>query len=356
MFPVPSALVSGLFLTVLAGLGAWLVIFTLLSAARAIVLPRSEQVALNVVVFGVTRWMIHAVAKRQATYAERDRIMALTGPLGLLTLPVVWLSLVSVGYTMLFYAAGVRDWSRAYDISGSALLTLGQPLETIGLPGRMLVFSESALGLLLVALLITYLPTIYSSFARREALVAKLELRAGLPLSAGGLVCWLHETGGLHEPTLAGGGTDVWAQWEEWFMDIEESHTSLPVLSAFRSREAGRSWVTAAATILDSSVIIHTCIESPRNPHLDLCLKAGVITLNRVARFFEKKNSGAAPPPHQAVMFEEEHFVEMYTQLESAGVPLKLGLAEGWQAFRELRGRYQEALMCLAHLTKAPVV
>jgi hypothetical protein len=355
MLPVPSAFVTGLFLTVLVIVGAWLVIYTLLSAARSIVLPRSEQVALNGVVFGVTRWLIHQVARRQSTFAARDHIMALTGPLGLLALPVVWLSMVSAGYTMLYYAAGVRDWGRAYDISGSALLTLGPPLEHVGLVARLLVFSEAALGLLLVALLITYLPTIYSAFTRRESLVVKLELRAGLPLSAAGLIGWLHETDGLASPVAAGGGTHVWEQWEMWFMDIEESHTSLPVLSFFRSREPGRSWVTAAATILDTAAVIHTCVDTPRDPHRELCLKAGVLALNRIARFFEERNSDQPLTTHQAVVFEEEHFQVMYAQLVAAGVLMQLPPAEGWLAFNELRGRYHEALMCLAHLTRAPV-
>lgn len=355
MLPVPSALITTVFLILLAASGVVLVGFTLLSAIRAIVLPRSERVMLNAIVFAVVRWVVYHIAARGTTYAQRDRIMALLGPLGLLALPIVWLSLLSLGYTPIYYALGIHDWLRAYDISGSALLTLGPPMERVGLPIRMVVFSEAALGLLLVALLITYLPTIYNAFTRREQVVAQLELRAGVPTSAAGLVAWLSLSGGLRDATVAGGGTNPWSQWEQWFLDIEESHTSLPVLSLFRSREPGRSWVVASATILDAATLIVAAVEAPRDPQRDLCIKAGVITVNRIARFFEHSIQPAADEPHDAAAFSRADFAAAYELLQAAEVPLKLAEEAAWVAFGELRVRYQEALTRLAHLAMAPL-
>ena len=341
-----------LLVLVLAGVG--LIGYTLLSAVRAIVLPRSERVWLNSVVFGVVRWGVFQVARRGTTYAQRDRVMALLGPLGLFALPIVWLSLLSVGYTPLYYALGIRDWAQAYDISGSALLTLGPPHDSLGVPAHMLAFSEAALGLLLVALLVTYLPTIYNAFTRREQVVAELELRAGVPISAAGLVCWLHQSGKIDDRESA--GPSCWAKWEQWFLDIEESHTSLPVLCLFRSREPGRSWVTAAATILDATTIISACVDSSRSPLRDLCLKAGIITANRVARFFEGFIQPAFDVPHAAVTYDRDDFAAAYEQLRAAEVPLKLSEEEAWTAFSEMRVRYQEALTRLAHLAMAPMI
>lgn len=332
--------------------GGGLIGWTLLSAVRAIVLPRSERVALNNVVFAAVRAIFYLISKRGTTYAARDRVMALIGPVGLLALPITWLSLLSVGYTLVYYAVGIRGLHHAYDVSGSALLTLGPPLEDTSLGIRMLVFSEAALGLLLVALLITYMPTIYTAFTKREAVVAQLELRAGIPPSAAGLVVWLYEMEGLSKS--AGGGFDVWRSWEQWFMEIEESHTTLPVLTVFRSREAGRSWVTAAATILDAAVMVVAVVECPRDPYRDLCLKAGVITLNRISRFFEATSQPEGATQHPAAVFEREAFKEAYQRLEAAEVPLKLPEAVAWVAFQDLRGRYQEPLNRLAHLAMAP--
>lgn len=354
MLPDPSPLALALFNVGLFLAGFAVVLFTLLSAIRAIVLPRSEHVTINTLVFGGVRWVFYLISQRAATYAQRDRVMALIGPVGLLALPVVWLSLLSMGYTLMYYAMGIRPWLRAYDISGSALLTLGPPLERVGLPVRMMVFSEAALGLLLVALLITYLPTIYNSFTRRESIVAQLELRAGLPVTPSGLVIWLYQNESLgYSPTV---GLDDWRQWEEWFMDIEESHTSLPVLSMFRSREAGRSWVITATTILDAAALISTCIEAPRDPHRDLCLKAGVITVNRVARFFRATTALDRVGAHPVANFSRADFAGTYQRMKKGGVPLTLEEDAAWTAFSDLRLRYQEAIRLLAHLAMAPVV
>ena len=47
---------------------------------------------------------------------------------------------------------------------------------------RLLSFTQSALGLTLIALLITYLPSIYAAFSKREAAVQKLDVTMA-PLS-----------------------------------------------------------------------------------------------------------------------------------------------------------------------------
>jgi len=59
-----------------------------------------------------------------------------------------------------------------------------QPFEqTDTLPQTLLAFTEGTIGLILVALLIAYLPTMYTAFSRREAAVTLLEVRAGSPPS-----------------------------------------------------------------------------------------------------------------------------------------------------------------------------
>ena len=100
--------------------------------------------------------------------------MAWYAPLSLMILPVVWLVLVWFGCALLFHA-GVGDMSfpRSLEASGSSLFTLGfvRPDTASGLA---LSFAEAAIGLGLLALLISYLPTIYGAFSRREAHVAML--------------------------------------------------------------------------------------------------------------------------------------------------------------------------------------
>jgi len=102
----------------------------------------------------------------------------------LFALLVTWVSLVFVCYMGIYWTLGHGALSSrdVFTISGSAIFTLGFA-TTKDLPSIAAVFSEASLGLGLLALLITYLPSLYGSFSRREAAVTALEVRAGSPPS-----------------------------------------------------------------------------------------------------------------------------------------------------------------------------
>ena len=266
-------------LPVFTGLGGIvLVIITLSAAIRSFVLPRNEVVRINIWILRSIRFFFDGAVRHVGSYERRDKIMAHYAPVALVALPVAWLSIVSVGYTMLFWSLGGGDWERCYEMSGSSLLTLGTTKSKI-LPFNVLSYSEATLGLLLLTLLISYLPTIYQAFSRRETTVARLELRAGTPASACTLLVWLNSSGSLQDDDAQ------WADWEQWFVEIEESHTSLPILSFFRSPQPGRSWVTAGGLILDTANLLFSALDGPRTRQMELTFTAGCLALNRVYRF-----------------------------------------------------------------------
>src|SRR4051794_2827663 len=88
-------------------LGAALVVYTLVSAIRTFVVPRSIRDRLSIWVFRRMRFFFSPWINRKRPYAERDRAMALYAPLSLLMLPAVWVVLVMIGYTGMFWALGV---------------------------------------------------------------------------------------------------------------------------------------------------------------------------------------------------------------------------------------------------------
>src|SRR5437588_197835 len=79
---------------------------------------------------------------------------------------------------------------------GSAIRTLGfATVEDLG--KTVVMFTEAGIGLTLVALVISYLPTMYSAFSRRENAVTMLEVRAGSPPSAVELIKRYHRIHGF---------------------------------------------------------------------------------------------------------------------------------------------------------------
>ncbi len=211
-------------------------------------------------------------SRRAHSYQQRDQAMAIYAPVSLLTLALTWLTLVLLGYMLIYRSLGERPWRLAFALSGSSLLTLGFTAPP-DLPRTALAFSEGALGLMLLALLIAYLPAIYAAFSRREAVVAALDVRAGLPPTAVEMLERTSLIKGLDK--LA----SFWKRWEEWFIDIEETHTTSPSLVFFRSPVWQRSWVTAAGAVLDAAAITASTVEGPRQAEAELCIRAGYLSL-----------------------------------------------------------------------------
>src|SRR5689334_18102385 len=83
-------------------LGAAIVTATLMSAIRTVVLPRGENTLITRLVFNSVFRVFSLRLKRAQSYEERDRVMALYAPIGLLSLPVGWLILVVTGYTLMY--------------------------------------------------------------------------------------------------------------------------------------------------------------------------------------------------------------------------------------------------------------
>ena len=122
-----------------------------------------------------------------------------------------------------------------------------------------LAFSEAALGLGLVGMLITFLPSLYASFAQRESMATLMEVRAGTPPAAPEFLLRVLRIGWIEHLDRE------WAAWERWFAEIQESHTVFPALNFLRPPQMGLSWVTAAGPALDDAALAK-CRMAPYAP------------------------------------------------------------------------------------------
>ncbi len=327
-------------------LGVAFVFWTLVSAIRTFVVTRSENVFLTRLVFQTVLRLFQLRLRWTSSYAQRDRIMAFFSPVALLILPVVWLIFVTFGYTGMFWAVGVRPVYEAFLLSGSSLMTLGfAPVKN--LLEIALAFSEATIGLGLVALLIAYLPTMFTAFTEREAAVSMLEVRAGSPPSAVEMIKRMHRIRGLEYLS------EVWPTWEGWFVDLEQTHTSLIPLVFFRSPHVGQSWVVAAGTILDAASLTASTLDIPRDPHADLCIRAGYLALRNIVGFFDLPHN-PKPLPGDPISVTRAEFDTVCEELAVAGVPLKTDRDQAWRDFSGWRVNYDAVLLILAGLTMAP--
>ena len=348
--------------------GSLLVAAVLVSALRTVVLPQGGLT-------GITRF-VFAVANRLFTSMGTRRVMprrlsGLYAPAALVSLPFAWCMLIAVGFAFIFWGLDVGSLNDAWVASGSSLFTLGfaRPDGT-GLV--WLTFVEATIGLGVVALLISFLPTLYTAYSAREQGVGMLAPLTGSPASATQLLWRLHAA-----QSLAGSGT--WSSTSAWFVAVEQSHIAFPALSQFPPQQEDRSWVATAGTVLDAAAIALSVAETDEGRPVAAAAVGGgeraqlggllmVLAHGSSAIVGIARAAGLAvdDPPAivdlvmgsdhdpRPISVERREYDEALEFLAGAGVIGAVDADRGWLRFARIRGSYDTALRGLAGLTHAP--
>ena len=339
-------------------LGTALVLSILGSALKTVVLPQGGFPRLSQAVFAlVYRLLVHRWHNKSRAAALR----ALYAPVALVSLPLVWMLLMVVSFTFVFWGTGSLTWQKAFEISGSSLTTLGfsKPDGT----GRIwIAFIEATIGLGLVALLISYLPTIFSAYNGREKGIVRLRPVAGAPPTATELLQTLHRTGALK-------GTDFWKDRADWMLDLEQTHTAFPILSYFPETRPDHSWVATVGSLLDAAALVLSSSQTNTSEVYEdvekgplIILVYGLPLIVRIARAANiplpeperlaelTAHFGEIPPP---ISIRRDEYLEAMTALAPILVLGPGGEEEGWRRFAWIRSAYDAALRSLAGLTEA---
>jgi hypothetical protein len=327
--------------------GLALVVGTIFSAISTFVLPRSARSWLTQIVFGILRKLFAGIMKFARNFEQKDRVLAYFAPIGLLLLVPAWYVLIALGYSGMYWALGVGDLVTSFRLSGSSLLTLGFATADNFLL-NFFMFSEATLGLIMVALLIAYLPTMYAAFSTREEAVNLLEVRAGSPPSSVEMLLRFNRISGLDNLN------EYWPTWESWFTALEESHSTLPALVFFRSPRPENSWITAAGTILDAAALSLSVIDRPFDPAAALSLRAGYLALHRIADYFGIPHPNEPQFPTTPISISQEEFEEVLDQLADANIPIISNRQRAWRDFAGWRVNYDHNLLELCTLVMAP--
>jgi hypothetical protein len=326
--------------------GCGLILMAVMSAIRTFVVPRGGSPdALTRGAFVFMRVALD-LPFRRSSKVRRERALAYFAPVALLTLPVAWLACVLLGYTAVYWALGATSWLQAITLSRLSLLYLGS--DVTGIPdGTVVGFSETVISLLLAAILVSYLPAIYSAFSSREQAVTGLETLAGSPPTPLKLIKRLYLIKGIDQIS------EIWPRWQEWFEMVEESHTALIPLIFYRSPQPERSWVTAAGAILDTASLVTSTLDRPRDPRAELCIRAGYLCLQRVAAPLGIPFA-ADPTPTDPISVSREEYDAVCEELAGVGVPLRSDRDQAWRDFAGWRVNYDAVLIGLAVITAAP--
>jgi hypothetical protein len=248
-------------MTTLAGVfGLVLLMLILWDAFEVVILPRrvARRVRLSRIFYQSTWFIWSRVMRLLRAGRRRERYLSFYGPLSLVFLIIVW----AVGMIMAF---GMVQWWAAplptsffqsVYMSGTTFITLGLgDVFPHTRPARLVTVVEAGTGFGFLALVISYLPVLYQSFARREANISLLDARAGSPPTAAELLRRYATGHGLADldPLLR--------EWELWSAGLLESYISYPPLAYFRSQHDNQSWLAALTTIMDVCTVVIAGIE-----------------------------------------------------------------------------------------------
>ena len=237
--------------------GALILLVVLYDTFETMVLPRSGGFGIRLTrfyfafVWGGCRILCRGM---KPDNPFRRTLLAAFAPLSLVYLIVLWACLMIVGFALVLWGVGSPITARASDhvgqfgdylyLSGVTLFTLGYGDK---LPGsaatRTLCVTEAGVGFGLLATVIGYLPTLYQTFARREAMIVRLYARAGAAPNAEVLVR-------RHCDAKAWQALESFLrEWEQWGAELLESYGSYPMLAFYRSQNDTQSWLAAAVTM-----------------------------------------------------------------------------------------------------------
>jgi hypothetical protein len=338
--------------------GTVVVLSVLVSALETVVLPRGFTHIGRFAFAVADRVLVHRWGSRQ----REDNLRALYAPIALVSLPLIWMLTVTLGFSLIFWGISHDTAQRAFEISGSSLFTLGFA-EPQGTARISLTFVEATIGLGLVALLISYLPTIYAAHRGRGNGISRLRPFAGTPAAPVPLLINLHRSGSLDNPEL-------WQAMIAWLLELEQTHTSFPALAYFPETSPDQSWVAAVGSMLDGTALLLSTADAIPQEHVVedvrgpmLALANGMPALVRIGRaaglpveppvlLVDLMTSWSQPAP--SVSIRREEYMTALDQLGSV-VDVPEGEREGcWQRFAWIRSGYDLPLRGLAGLTRAP--
>ncbi len=331
----------------LGAIGAFLVVLALWDVFETVVVPRPTPGYFRIARYVVrSSWRIVRSIRDGTNGRPYDRLLGLFAPFATILLLASWLIALIVGYGLIMWA--LRDQLEPQPATvGTAIYFAATSLLTIGfgdivatqLPARILIVVGAVGGLGVVALVVTFLFSLYASYQRREIQVVALQAAAGGPPSAVALL----ET--YAQLDLVRRLPDLFVEWQRWAAEVLDSHVAYPLLGFFRSSHDNLSWISALGTVLDAANLILTAIEGVPRGEAKLFKRVGAHLVEDIYNLgFRSGTPGS---------LDRSDFEAACDRLAAAGYTLAPRDA-AWKAFAHGRDAYAPRLEAIAAYWASP--
>ncbi len=269
---------------------------------------------IGTVMFGGLRGIANRLPEDSS---PRERVLSAYGPVLVIMLLASWAIMQITGFALIWWTrtdiATVTGFGDAWYYSGIVYFTVGfgeiVPAAAVPRAGAIL---EAFFGVITVALVIGYLPALYAAYSERERMLMTLDAGDGNRITPTALVkAWSPDA----DPKKIDAQFE---KWEMWAAGILETHSTVPILTLFRSHDRRQNWVTALGLLCDAAV------------HAQIIMGAtdgnAYWFLRRAEAIFEEITQGHDLSAYQSVMDETrsaDFFEALYTDLTSHGFDLR---------------------------------
>lgn len=323
-------------------------------AFEAVILPRriTRKFRVTHLVYAST-WPIWSYFPRRSKPSKgREHYLSWYGPLSMFLLLAVWAFGLIISFAFLHWGLqsplttpnGESGLLVDLYMSGSTFFTLGlgdvTPHTALS---RVLTVMEAGLGFGFLALIIGYLPVLYTAFSKREAQITMLDARAGSPPSAAEILARTGRARALDSLQR------LLADWEVMGAETLETHISYPALLYYRSHHSNQSWVVSFAAMLDLCALVIAGIETVDSWQAQLTfamLRHCVVDLLQVL--------SCCPISKTIDRLPAEELEAMYEYLDEAAVHCSR-TPEAVAQLRQLRAMYEPYIEALCNHLVLPV-
>jgi hypothetical protein len=332
---------------IFAAIGIFLVVLTFWDLFQTVVVPRPTPGH-----FRIARYLVRPLWRVVRSFRDgergrpHDQLLGLFAPAMTVLLLVAWLITLIVGYGLILYA--LRDElspsptnvGTAVYYAATSLLTIGfGDIVAVDTPARLVSVIAAVGGLGVVALVVTFLFSLYGNYQRREVQVVALQAAAGAPPSAVALLESYAHLDLVHRLP------DLFQDWERWAVQVLDSHVSYPLLGYFRSSHDNLSWISALGTMLDAASLVLTTIEGVPRGEAKLFKRVGAHLVEDIYNLGFRTDL--------VTQLARPDFDAAANRLAEAGY--RIGdRDQAWTAFEAARGTYATELEAMAAYWATP--
>lgn len=274
---------------------------------------------LSRLITSITWKIARAIALLIPAGRRREAMLSVYAPTLILVLLGAWVAQQIAGFALIWWGIGgvqgVESFADNLYYSGVVFFTVGfgevVPAGTIPRFGALL---EAFAGVLTTALVIGYLPALYSAYSDRERLLMTLDDGTEGRVTPTNLICAWSPDG---DPDRI---NQRFREWETWVTGVLETHTTHRMLRLFRSHHEGQNWITALGLMCDTALHAQL-VEGARD-------REAYWFLRRATVLFQEMTEGVDLSAYQTGQTPESldeintFVVDLYARMETQGFEL----------------------------------